>query len=79
MFFLKQIFLTVKGKRDEKGCNYFEWYDPIMCQRSTALIPGLLRSMNAKDATIEKLRARERKLVSAIVLLALLLLLVLLV
>ena len=72
------MMLAVKGDRG-KGCDYFEWHDPKMCRRSTALIPRLLRSMNSKNATIERLRARERKLLVAILLLLLLLVIVLLV
>lgn len=68
-----------KGRGDQQGCNYFERYDPIMCQRFTALIPGLLQSMNAKDDTIGRLRARERKLVHAIGVLVLLVLILVLV
>ncbi|KAL3519362.1 hypothetical protein ACH5RR_017513 [Cinchona calisaya] len=45
------------------GRDFFQWHDPVMCRRSRALIPGLLRGMTAKDAESERLRIRERRLI----------------
>ena len=45
-FFMKNV----------EGCGYFEWYDPIICERAKMIIPALLRRMNEKDASIERLK-----------------------
>nr|KAJ0212668.1 hypothetical protein LSAT_V11C400219700 [Lactuca sativa] len=31
-------------------CGFLGWVDPPMCQRSTFIIPGLLRTMNSGSA-----------------------------
>nr|KAJ0194917.1 hypothetical protein LSAT_V11C700379180 [Lactuca sativa] len=31
-------------------CGFLGWFDPPMCQRSTVIIPGLLRTMNSGSA-----------------------------
>ncbi|KAI7749608.1 hypothetical protein M8C21_030121 [Ambrosia artemisiifolia] len=33
-------------------CQYFNWLDPPMCQRSNMIIPGLLRSKNRLEQEI---------------------------
>ncbi|GER30712.1 GRF zinc finger containing protein [Striga asiatica] len=38
------------------GCVFFDWYDPPMCRRAKALIPGLLKKMNANEEDILKLK-----------------------
>ncbi|GJW08034.1 ALP1-like protein [Tanacetum coccineum] len=35
-------------------CGIIDWYDPEMCPRSIVIIPGLLRSMNALQATVSE-------------------------
>ncbi|GKE03308.1 zinc finger, GRF-type containing protein [Tanacetum coccineum] len=35
-------------------CGIIDWYDPEMCPRSVMIIPGLLRSMNALQATVSE-------------------------
>ncbi|CAA0840026.1 Unknown protein [Striga hermonthica] len=34
-------------KEEGGGCVFFDLYDPPMCRRAKALIPGLLKKMNA--------------------------------
>ncbi|CAA0840855.1 DNA topoisomerase 3-alpha [Striga hermonthica] len=44
----------LKWKRG--GCKFFDWEDPPMCRRAMAIIPGLLRKVNAMEAENEKLK-----------------------
>ncbi|GER39586.1 GRF zinc finger containing protein [Striga asiatica] len=41
---------------EEGGCVFFDWNDPPMCRRAKALIPGLLKKMNASEEEILKLK-----------------------
>ncbi|GER30052.1 GRF zinc finger containing protein, partial [Striga asiatica] len=41
---------------EDPGCVFFDWYDPPMCRRAKALIPGLLKKMNASEEEILKLK-----------------------
>ncbi|KAK4484040.1 hypothetical protein RD792_011255 [Penstemon davidsonii] len=34
----------------DERCDYFEWIDPIMCDRSRVIIPGLLSRVNRTEA-----------------------------
>ncbi|KAL3502278.1 hypothetical protein ACH5RR_036727 [Cinchona calisaya] len=36
-------FLSCLLWQSGRGCGFFEWYDPVMSQRSRVIIPGLLR------------------------------------
>ncbi|GER33799.1 GRF zinc finger containing protein [Striga asiatica] len=61
------------------GCVLFDWYDPPMCRRAKALIPRLLKKMNASEEEILKLKketlglaAMNRKLKKIIFVLVLL-------
>nr|GMC84882.1 zinc finger, GRF-type [Ipomoea batatas] len=38
-------------------CGFFEWADPPMCERSTSIIPGLLKRINKDKEEIQKLKA----------------------
>ncbi|KAK6138847.1 hypothetical protein DH2020_027412 [Rehmannia glutinosa] len=54
---------------DKGGCKFFSWEDPPMCSRAKAIIPGLLRKINAFEAEnkgllrrIDELEAENLKL-----------------
>ncbi|KAK3020106.1 hypothetical protein RJ639_003730, partial [Escallonia herrerae] len=42
------------------GCGYFAWLDPPTCNRSRALIPGLLRNMKKLKMNLATVRKREK-------------------
>nr|KAJ0192462.1 hypothetical protein LSAT_V11C800402040 [Lactuca sativa] len=37
-------------------CGFLGWFDPPMCQRSTVIIPGLLRTMNRYEVEVGQLK-----------------------
>nr|KAJ0228174.1 hypothetical protein LSAT_V11C100031460 [Lactuca sativa] len=37
-------------------CGFLGWVDPPMCQRSTVIIPGLLRTMNRYEVEVGQLK-----------------------
>ena len=41
------------------GCGFHEWLDPPMCPRSTMIIPGLLKRINAFERTMPESVAEE--------------------
>ncbi|BFG32530.1 hypothetical protein CerSpe_188040 [Prunus speciosa] len=43
-----------------KGCQFWAWFDPEMCERSKAVIPGLLKSRNKLEKSVAKARQREK-------------------
>ncbi|KAL6279856.1 hypothetical protein ACE6H2_016737 [Prunus campanulata] len=43
-----------------KGCQFWAWFDPAMCERSKAVIPGLLKSWNRLEKSVGKARQREK-------------------
>ncbi|KAL4579103.1 hypothetical protein LXL04_015238 [Taraxacum kok-saghyz] len=43
-------------------CDFIGWVDPLMCVRSTAIIPGLLRKMNKQDEVNHDLKVEVEKL-----------------
>ncbi|PQM40776.1 uncharacterized protein Pyn_12229 [Prunus yedoensis var. nudiflora] len=43
-----------------KGCQLWAWFDPAMCERSKAVIPGLLKSWNRLEKSVGKGRQREK-------------------
>lgn len=47
------------------GCGFFTWFDPPICSRSKAIIPGLLRRINRHEEEIESLEAKLRGSASA--------------
>nr|KAJ0222652.1 hypothetical protein LSAT_V11C200086530 [Lactuca sativa] len=36
-------------------CGFLGWIDPLMCQRPTVIIPGLLRTMDAYEVEVGQL------------------------
>ena len=44
------------------GCQYFQWIDPPMCNRSKQIIPGLLRRVSKNDDENKRLQTRNKKL-----------------
>ncbi|KAL6513934.1 hypothetical protein OROHE_019390 [Orobanche hederae] len=49
-------FLGCSRYPDAGYCNFFQWFDPPMCDRSLQIIPGLLRKLdeqNLKMTTLE--------------------------
>ncbi|KAL3519357.1 hypothetical protein ACH5RR_017507 [Cinchona calisaya] len=50
---LRKRFFCCDRLQGSVGRDFFQWHDPVMCRRSRALIPGLLRGMTAKDAENE--------------------------
>ncbi|XP_031096399.1 uncharacterized protein LOC116000450 [Ipomoea triloba] len=46
-----------------KGCGFIQWFDPLMCKRSTRIIPGLLKRLNKQD---EELKSLQMKLKLAV-------------
>ncbi|CAB4264811.1 unnamed protein product [Prunus armeniaca] len=47
-------------KKGLKGCQFWAWFDPAMCERSKAVIPGLLKSRNKLEKSMAKARQREK-------------------
>ncbi|CAL9001750.1 unnamed protein product [Prunus brigantina] len=47
-------------KKGFKGCQFWAWFDPAMCERSKAVIPGLLKSRNKLEKSVAKARQREK-------------------
>lgn len=47
-------------KRGFKGCEFWAWFDPAMCARSKAVIPGLLKSRNKLEKSMAMARQREK-------------------
>ena len=45
--------------KTEPGCGFHEWLDPLMCARSTTIIPGLLKRINAFERTKSDLVTEE--------------------
>ncbi|PQQ04758.1 uncharacterized protein Pyn_16373 [Prunus yedoensis var. nudiflora] len=43
-----------------KGRQFWAWFDPAMCERSKAVIPGLLKSQNRLEKSVRKARQREK-------------------
>ncbi|CAL2272723.1 unnamed protein product [Prunus armeniaca] len=39
-----------------KGCYFFEWFDPEMCSRSKDIIPGLLKNRGRLEQDLAQLR-----------------------
>ncbi|XP_012838688.1 PREDICTED: uncharacterized protein At4g04775-like [Erythranthe guttata] len=39
-------------RRGGTACSIFYWYDPEMCQRSKAIIPGLIKRINTLESQI---------------------------
>ncbi|GJU84178.1 zinc finger, GRF-type containing protein [Tanacetum coccineum] len=37
-------------------CRFINWVDPPMCQRSTMIIPGLLRNINNLQANLSQVQ-----------------------
>ncbi|PQM40627.1 uncharacterized protein Pyn_32379 [Prunus yedoensis var. nudiflora] len=46
-------------KKGFKGCQFWAWFDMAMCERSKAMIPGLLKSRNKLEKSMAKARQRE--------------------
>lgn len=46
----------------KNACGYFVWVDPPMCERSKAVIPGLIRSLARHEVVMKK----EKKKVMAL-------------
>ena len=46
--------------QESKGCRYWDWVDPEMCQRSKDIIPGLIRTKNKLEAEIERLQENSK-------------------
>ncbi|KAI7730087.1 hypothetical protein M8C21_022055 [Ambrosia artemisiifolia] len=45
----------------QNGCQYFNWFDPPMCERSTKIIPGLLRSKNRLEGEVTYLNTKLKR------------------
>ncbi|CAL8998819.1 unnamed protein product [Prunus brigantina] len=45
-----------------RGCCFFEWFDPEMCSRSKDIIPGLLKNRGKLEQDLAQLRSREKLL-----------------
>ncbi|PQM32635.1 uncharacterized protein Pyn_32818 [Prunus yedoensis var. nudiflora] len=43
-----------------KGCQFWAWFDPAMCERSKVVISGLLKSQNRLEKSVAKARQREK-------------------
>ncbi|KAG8387774.1 hypothetical protein BUALT_Bualt02G0056200 [Buddleja alternifolia] len=54
-------FLACKNYK-KGGCGFFSWYDPQMCARSKAIIPGLLRGRNQLESEVVKVKKENRKM-----------------
>ncbi|CAB4264157.1 unnamed protein product [Prunus armeniaca] len=50
----------VRESKGFKGCQFWAWFDPAMCERSKAVIPGLLKSRNKLEKSVAKARQREK-------------------
>ncbi|KAK6151063.1 hypothetical protein DH2020_015995 [Rehmannia glutinosa] len=46
--------------REVGGCSYFEWIDPLMCDRAWQIIPGLLRRANRLQDELKRLEDEEK-------------------
>ncbi|GER50530.1 GRF zinc finger containing protein [Striga asiatica] len=44
------------------GCKSFEWEDPLICWRAKAIIPGILRRVNALEDENKALRQKNMRL-----------------
>ncbi|KAH6822516.1 hypothetical protein C2S53_008993 [Perilla frutescens var. hirtella] len=44
------------------SCGFWTWYDPVMCARARAIIPGLLRRINGAEAEVVALKKNKKKL-----------------
>ncbi|KAL8458675.1 hypothetical protein ACS0TY_036254 [Phlomoides rotata] len=55
------------SKLGAQRCGFFEWCDPEMSKRCNETMPGILRRMNAQDATINGLKIRHGELCMALV------------
>ncbi|PWA34818.1 zinc finger, GRF-type [Artemisia annua] len=44
------------------NCGFFLWFDPPMCVRSRAIIPGLLTSRNLLQERLNTLASANRRL-----------------
>ncbi|PIN06779.1 hypothetical protein CDL12_20663 [Handroanthus impetiginosus] len=40
--------------REARGCSFFSWMDPPVCERSRQIIPGLLRRVNKLENEVTK-------------------------
>ena len=51
--------------RNERMCDWIGWFDEPMCPRSVEVIPGLIRSMNKLQESLQRatLQARMYKLI----------------
>ncbi|CAI9285419.1 unnamed protein product [Lactuca saligna] len=51
--------------RNERRCGWIGWFDEPMCLRSVEVIPGLIRSMNKLQESLQQatLQARMYKLI----------------
>nr|GEV88502.1 hypothetical protein [Tanacetum cinerariifolium] len=47
--------------------NFLRWYDPLMCQRSVQIIPGLLRSRNELEEILAMVKEKRRKLLKFLI------------
>ncbi|GJW45942.1 hypothetical protein Tco_0077588 [Tanacetum coccineum] len=47
--------------------NFLRWYDPLMCQRSVQIIPGLLRSCNKLEEILAMVEEKRRKLLKFLI------------
>ncbi|KAL7132165.1 hypothetical protein ABFS83_12G053600 [Erythranthe nasuta] len=58
---------TCDNYKKIRGCNYFVWIDPPMCDRSRQIIPGLLRKINMREEELMKKSSREKCLWIAVI------------
>ncbi|CAB4302719.1 unnamed protein product [Prunus armeniaca] len=47
-------------KKGFKGCQFWAWFDPAMCELSKAVILGLLKSRNKLEKLVAKARQIEK-------------------
>ncbi|CAL8990356.1 unnamed protein product [Prunus brigantina] len=52
--------MVLRGRN--RGCCFFEWFDPEMCSRSNDIIPGLLKNRGKLEQELAQLRSREKLL-----------------
>ncbi|GKD30889.1 hypothetical protein Tco_1529032 [Tanacetum coccineum] len=54
---------TNPGRRfrccSSSSCPIFSWVDPPMCARAVAIIPGLLRSRNALESSLNAMQDED--------------------
>ncbi|KAI5327900.1 PREDICTED: GRF zinc finger [Prunus dulcis] len=53
-------------KKDFKGCQFYAWFDPALCERSNAVILGLLKLWNKPEKSVANARQREKVILGVV-------------